>query len=703
MRTTCNPLSPGASPPRPEPERPARPRQPAWHDLPLYELQPRFQVRTDATFLSPWSDGLFAFIRPVITCCRGCRAAHFRGITTNSMFASRSTLASHIRIAVRYDPINPSIEEVSAATRPWAVSLDELRSVHADLGEFFESRFVEIERLAAALELEREAICAQREQLAKTETLLDDRTRDHQRDLASLLADQEKLAQQQKEFEQSSSEFAKQLDSWQQQRAEIDEFQTSRASQLDEWEARLARKAEQLQADHASLNSESEALANRKSDVVRRLEELEAERESLLGEIRHRDGELEARQQQLNAALAANEAQAIELANQQDARNVDAAGLLKQSQELAQTAAALDEARGRLAEAETGLRRALSEQAELRIEHAGTLASLAETRGQLDAARRETAQAQVETAQAELKLNEAHALLRDTRELMARTKQEWEADSKQTVASLEFRVDELESARGALVAQLEESQRQLQAALECGNAAAVSSQRLIQAEEQVADLQRQIAALNEQVAGSRDAAERLLLAQAEQAALRDELEAARAQTARFAGTAIELADARAELLRRGERINALEREHSIGSSAAEQELLEQLRESQRERTELELELETVRARVAELSERSDAEKHRISEERSQWAGELRQLRRALELQSELLGEREAALQKIGRRAATPAASTTETVVMPVPTTNDPVLEAVREQFQRLQSNRIQRRMNVKNPGRQGVA
>ncbi len=91
---------------------------------------------------------------------------------------------------------------------------------------------------------------------------------------------------------------------------------------------------------------------------------------------------------------------------------------------------------------------------------------------------------------------------------------------------------------------------------------------------------------------------------------------------------------------------------------------------------------------------------RVGDERNQWAGELRQLRRALEMQSELLSEREAALQASGRHPA-PAISA-GAVAAAAPAT-DPVLEAVREQFQKLQSDRIQRRNGGKKPGRQGVA
>ena len=117
----------------------------------------------------------------------------------------------------------------------------------------------------------------------------------------------------------------------------------------------------------------------------------------------------------------------------------------------------------------------------------------------------------------------------------------------------------------------------------------------------------------------------------------------------------------------------------------------------------------MRNRAAELIEQAADERRRVAEERSQWAGELRQLRRALEIQTQQLGEKERALHT-GRSAPAaplghaPAAATAPVEARPAAAVSsaDPVLEAVRAQFQRLQQERIQRHAG-KGKGRQEVA
>ena len=91
-----------------------------------------------------------------------------------------------------------------------------------------------------------------------------------------------------------------------------------------------------------------------------------------------------------------------------------------------------------------------------------------------------------------------------------------------------------------------------------------------------------------------------------------------AQTARLAHAAIELADARQEILQLRTELAGAKDVVSDESNARISDLL-------RERTELELELEAVRNRAAESLEEADEERRRISEERAQWAAELRQL------------------------------------------------------------------------------
>ncbi len=60
---------------------------------------------------------------------------------------------------------------------------------------------------------------------------------------------------------------------------------------------------------------------------------------------------------------------------------------------------------------------------------------------------------------------------------------------------------------------------------------------------------------------------------------------------------------------------------------------------ERERAELETELETVRQRCEELSETVAEQKRQLTDERAEWTAEFRQLRKILDKQSQLLAQR----------------------------------------------------------------
>jgi DNA repair exonuclease SbcCD ATPase subunit len=177
--------------------------------------------------------------------------------------------------------------------------------------------------------------------------------------------------------------------------------------------------------------------------------------------------------------------------------------------------------------------------------------------------------------------------------------------------------------------------------------------------------------------------------------LRADLEAAQLQTARLAASAMDLADARQEIMRLREELT-----HS--QMAAHEELNARITDLLRERTELELELEAVRNRAAELLEEGEEERRRMSEERAHWAGELRQLRRALEAQSQALSEKEAELRAVQAPAISALPLAGQDAAAAAAVRKDPVLDAVMAQFQRLQQERIARR-NQDKPGKQEVA
>jgi hypothetical protein len=128
-------------------------------------------------------------------------------------------------------------------------------------------------------------------------------------------------------------------------------------------------------------------------------------------------------------------------------------------------------------------------------------------------------------------------------------------------------------------------------------------------------------------------------------------------------------------------------------------------ELERERAELETELEAVRQRCEELSATVAEQKRQLTDERAEWTAEFRQLRKILDKQSQLLAQRVESVP--GAAAASPtitvphlaAAPTAQPVAAAVPQHTgavDPVLGSVMNQFQMLQKDAARRRQQQAN-------
>lgn len=212
-----------------------------------------------------------------------------------------------------------------------------------------------------------------------------------------------------------------------------------------------------------------------------------------------------------------------------------------------------------------------------------------------------------------------------------------------------------------------------------------------------AESARQVERLTAELARAKEHIERLErsaskgnAAESELNILRQELEKAAAQSSRMAGMAVELADARAEL-------TALKSRQGASQSQISADYERRIRELEQDRAALETELDHIRKRAAEANTALAEHKKREVEERAEWSGELKQLRRALEKQSMLLLE----AQESG--AATSTRKTVPVRGESVQTISDPVVDSVMEQFESLQRDMIKRRQkNIKN-GHQGVA
>lgn len=175
--------------------------------------------------------------------------------------------------------------------------------------------------------------------------------------------------------------------------------------------------------------------------------------------------------------------------------------------------------------------------------------------------------------------------------------------------------------------------------------------------------------------------------QAEAESSRGELAQLRTQFTALAESAAEsvklrgeLADAKSLLARQQEQLAA---------APADNNLSEELAAERSQRQQLENELDVLRHRGAELSEALAEQKRAVADEREHWNEELRQLRRAVEKQSEMINQ---------RPAQSPVGQPVVEAVQNRPTSNgqgaDKVIGSVLEQFEMLQRNKIRKLANT---------
>lgn len=165
-------------------------------------------------------------------------------------------------------------------------------------------------------------------------------------------------------------------------------------------------------------------------------------------------------------------------------------------------------------------------------------------------------------------------------------------------------------------------------------------------------------ALRELEAQARTAEELRTALEATQEGITEELEK------RLASINDELAQTRAQADERNEALHGLEQE----------------------RASLETELEMVRTRAAELTETLDKERRQMAEDRAEWSGELKQLRRLLERQARLAANPLANADAQHMHAAPddePVGNGSKT-----PRRDDPVVGSVLAQFDRIRQQRL---------------
>lgn len=174
--------------------------------------------------------------------------------------------------------------------------------------------------------------------------------------------------------------------------------------------------------------------------------------------------------------------------------------------------------------------------------------------------------------------------------------------------------------------------------------------------------------------------------QRERQALQRQLADVQTELSKHATLARELALARKE-------ISDLRAAGSGAVTSAEDS--ERLSELEQERAALEAELELVRGRAAELYDSLAHERRALTEHRAETTNELKQLRRIVEKQAELLTERMAIAQTQAQATREVLVEEIDEEALDAGATSDPVISSVMAQFAKLQKEVAERRKQRK--------
>ncbi len=258
------------------------------------------------------------------------------------------------------------------------------------------------------------------------------------------------------------------------------------------------------------------------------------------------------------------------------------------------------------------------------------------------------------------------AALADCRRQLAEARRSLSESERQSAERSKAEADAI-----ARAAQLKKLVEQRQGEL------ATASEKLLHAQNESAQLQQRLELQSEQQRQLREQIERL---QAEHQAASGELAQMRSQVAPWVQAVAEAAQLRAELAAaQGESARLREQ---LASAAPDAGASEKLQSLENERRQLELELDAVRHRTAELDAALEDQKRLMASERERWNEELRHLRKAVERQAELLVH--------GASAAAPQTPTATPTRAADSRAEDAVLDSVLEQFEMLQRTKIRK-------------
>lgn len=608
-----------------------------------------------------------------------------------------------------------------AAWQPFAGSLGDFRESHEALGHLADQIFDELDERRRELEAQESRLRQDVEQFSHKAAELN-RQREQLLSDNQFSADVASLQQ----FDALSAELTQCQTDLTETRGQLERCQadlSATSSELAECRAALQNAQAELAALHSGLEKSQNELSSMRSELTATAAHLSeqcaetvqhAKSEQQLRDqlhhvqLEHQRIELLWQQTQAELAEAGQDRQAADefrkefAAVQQDAANLRA--------ELAATAARLAQQCNETiahSQAEQTLRDQLHElqlerqRVELRLEQAlAELTQAADAHGANSALSNQltSAQAELSTVRAELTATAAR-LAEQCAETTAHAK---------TEQNLREQLHELQLERQRVDLRLEQALAELtQATDESGASAALGNQLAAsQAELSTvrAELTSTAARLAEQCAAAIEYEKseqnlRQRLHELELAAQRDAtaLEQAQAALAAASNQDSGRAELQSQLDAKAAELAQL-REQLASADGPAVALRQELNDAELERRSLEMELENVRARAVELSDNLAAQKRQANEDRTHWSNELKEMRRVLERQAELLSQRDSRAGAAHSSADSPAGSNNTSrpsaqsnPTKQTPSTDDAVLGSVMAQFENLQKDRLRRR------------
>ncbi len=461
--------------------------------------------------------------------------------------------------------------------------------------------------------------------------------------------------------------------------------------------ARLRGELDAAQADIARLRDQA-APPGEGAELQAQLSEVQAERQQLqveLDAVRQRATELtEALAEQQQGSAAERDRWSEELRHMRQVLEQQSETWSQRASQASEDAAALAATKEQLIQAEAQIvqsKERLQDQVEQNEQFREEIKrfeshreverdELAQLRGQI-APLGETAN---EAARLHGELASAQAEIGRLRDQMADPAQGEEL--QQQLRALQAERDgwneELRQVHQALDRQSEAWAERADQTAEDAHALAAANEQVLKAEAEIAQGKER---LQIQVEHNQQLQEESKHLEANRETARDELAQLRGQFAPLAESAAQAAQLRAELDSANTELGRLTDQFAQAPDAAALE--EQLTAAEVERQKLEKELDLLRHRGAELVEQLAEEKRVATAQREGWSEELRQLRKAVEMQSEVLAQRgspQPVAESIPETA--PRRAKHSNGAKPV----DNVLGSVMEQFETLQKTKVRK-------------